>query len=327
VSSDEQAGSSFSSTVAPPGLPAPDDFIPLTATVVQEIAEALSPIEAGIVTNERSTSLTSFINFGGTSLGAGLANPGAIQREKIAALDGVTWGVWDVSYSSTKVEGGFNDEVFQTEIQEGFYLLASGISPTPPRLPGTAVGRFSLSFGGQEGVPVNSPEQSILMARTGTAGPLLGTVSLFNFGFDLDLESGRINNGGVEVRYQVTGLEAGDNQPPSETIAWNGHFSGVLASGSARPDLRIDWLGFCSQGFCLGSDNPTHLSKSKIDGIFSGENGQIFWGGLVLQGFIPAGGGVSENFRNQGMEPNSANIYEALQLLVRVPCSSSECSP
>ena len=327
MSSGQQAESSFSSTGAQPGLPVPDDFIPLTATAVQKITEALSPIEVGIVTNERSTSIASFINYGEASVGSALTDLGSIQRDKIEALDGVTWGIWDVSYSSTKVEGGFNEEVVESEIQAGFYLLASGISPTPPRLPGTSVGRFSLSLGGEEGVAVNSPGQPILMARTGTAGSLLGPVSLFNFTFDLDLESGRINNGGVEVSYRVTGVEAGDGLPPSESIAWNGHFSGVLASGSARPELRLDWLGFCSQGFCLGSDNPTHLSKSKIDGIFSGENGQIFWGGLVLQGFIPAGAGVSENPRNQGKESNAANIYEALQLLVRVPCSSSECSP
>jgi hypothetical protein len=326
VGSDEQAELSSSSTGAQPSSLSPDDFTPLTATAAEKIAEALSPVEAGIMTNERSTSLATFINYGEPSVGSALTDLGSIEREKIQALDGVTWGIWDARYSSARVEGGFNEEVVESETQAGFYLLASGISPTPPRLPGTSVGRFSLSMAGDGGVAVNSPRQPILMARTGTAGPLLGPVSLFNFGFDLDLESGLINNGGVEVRYQVTGLEAGGSQSANETIAWNGHFSGVLASGSARPDLRLDWLGFCSQGFCIGSDNATHLSESKIDGIFSGENGQIFWGGLVLQGFIPAGEGISENLRNLGMEPNTADIYEALQLLIRVPCSSSECS-
>jgi hypothetical protein len=177
--------------------------------------------------------------------------------------------------------------------------------------------RYELSFTSNEtfAAPFNSDGASILVQRTGTEGQGISNLSYFIYQFDLDLSSGSISNGFIDIHYTAPGFTPEACCNSSTEIAWHNSFAGSLEAGSAVPSLHLTQLDLCVRGFCTNSSATTDLSRNKLGGVFSGSNGEVFWGAMSLEGRIQA----------DPTNGPSAEIIESLQVLVRAPCISSEC--
>lgn len=241
----------------------------------------------------------------------------ASTSARFLALDGVGWGVWNTNPGAPVRAFDSPSDPSLGPVIPGYALYAGGISPAAPNIPGGSVVRYELSFTSNEtfAAPFNSDGASILAQRTGTEGSGLNNINRFEYKFDLDLASGAITNGLIDINYTAPGLSPDPCCNVNTVIAWENHFSGSLQAGSSVPSLQTTALNLCVRGFCTTSSESDALARNRLGGVFSGSNGEIFWGAMSLEGRIPAdpANGLSQE------------IIESLQVLVRAPCVSSEC--
>jgi len=243
---------------------------------------------------------------------------GASTAARYLALDGIGWGIWNTSPGAPlRAFDSPNDPTLGPVIP-GYALYAGGISPSAPNIPGASTARYELSFTDSNSpfaAPFNADSAPILIQRSGTEGQGIENLSFFIYRFDLDLSSGSISNGFVDIHYTAPGFDPEACCNPNTEVAWHNSFSGSLQSGSAAPDLQLTNLNLCVRGFCVNSSDSSALARNKLGGVFSGSNGEVFWGAMSLEGRIPS----------DATNGPSAEILESLQVLVRVPCVSSEC--
>ena len=236
---------------------------------------------------------------------------------RFLALDGIGWGIWDTNPGAPVRAFDSPSDPSLGPVIPGYALYAGGISPAAPNIPGGSVVRYELSFTSNEtfAAPFNSDGASILAQRTGTEGSGLNNINRFEYKFDLDLASGAITNGLIDINYTAPSLSPDPCCNVNTVIAWENHFSGSLQAGSSVPSLQTTGLNLCVRGFCTTSSESDALARNRVGGVFSGSNGETFWGTMSLEGRIPAdpANGLAQD------------IIESLQVLVRAPCVSSEC--
>jgi hypothetical protein len=251
---------------------------------------------------------------------------GSSTNQRYLALDDVGWGLWN-SLPGAPVRAFDNPEnPAQGPVIPGYALYAGGISPSAP----IASGQYELSyFGNSEGVsaaPFNTDGAPILIQRTGTEGAGLNNLSFFSYSFNLDFSTGAITNGFIDIHY-TSPRAAPEACCNFETeIFWHNRFQGSLAPGSAVPSLELTQLNLCVRGFCIDSVDSSDLDRNRLGGVFSGPDGNAFWGALSLEGTIPAG--TPQSFSSsidQNTPTLDASIIESLQVLLRAPCISG-CS-
>jgi hypothetical protein len=237
---------------------------------------------------------------------------------RFLAMDGVGWGIWDTKPGAPVRAFDAPSDPSLGPVIPGYALYAGGISPSAPNIPGASTARYELSYTDTttpNAAPFNADGAPILIQRTGTEGQGIGNLSYFIYRFDLDLSSGSISDGFIDIHYTAPGFTPEACCNSNTEIAWHNSFSGSLQAGNAVPSLQLTQLDLCVRGFCTNSSASTDLARNKLGGVFSGSNGEIFWGTMSLEGRIPAdpANGLSQE------------IIESLQVLVRAPCVSSEC--
>ena len=236
---------------------------------------------------------------------------------RFLALDGIGWGIWDTNPGAPVRAFDSPSDPSLGPVIPGYALYAGGISPAAPNIPGGSIVRYELSFTSNDtfAAPFNSDGASILVQRTGTEGSGLNNINRFEYKFDLNLASGAITNGLIDINYTAPSFSPDPCCDVDTVIAWENQFSGSLSAGSSVPSLQTTGLNLCVRGFCTTSSESDALARNRVGGVFSGSNGETFWGTMSLEGRIPAdpANGLAQD------------IIESLQVLVRAPCVSSEC--
>ena len=199
---------------------------------------------------------------------------------RFLALDGIGWGIWNTNPGAPVRAFDSPSDPSLGPVIPGYALYAGGISPAAPNIPGGSVVRYELSFTSNEtfAAPFNSDGASILAQRTGTEGSGLNNINRFEYKFDLDLASGAITNGLIDINYTAPSFSPDPCCNVNTVIAWENHFSGSLQAGSSVPSLQTTDLNLCVRGFCTTSSESDALARNRLGGVFSGSNGEIFGG-------------------------------------------------
>ena len=167
---------------------------------------------------------------------------------RFLALDGIGWGIWDTNPGAPVRAFDSPSDPSLGPVIPGYALYAGGISPAAPNIPGGSIVRYELSFTSNDtfAAPFNSDGASILVQRTGTEGSGLNNINRFEYKFDLNLSSGAITNGLIDINYTAPSFSPDPCCDVDTVIAWENQFSGSLSAGSSVPSLQTTGLNLCT---------------------------------------------------------------------------------